>query len=542
MKMRKLFAGIAAAATLLGGMALGATSAQADDAATTAGTAAIKVKNSQEGHTYAAYKFATLTVDTDNEGESVQVGTDAAWEEAVQQAVNVANNAQQPVQTMPAEYAGNPAAYVATKTGTADEAWFRAFAAAMRTQGAANSMVNGNGGDVALNGLGEGWYLVTDTYTKDGWQRTGVNAIVATTLNGLAGDFKVVGDRGTGQGNITAVGEFVAKNENTPTIDEKTVASADPEVSFDGTTVKIGQKLTYTVKATVPETAAGYDSYLYSIQDVASKGLTVDGKSIKVQQADGENVTGYTVTGPTVGQTGETTTIITFANAKNYAGKQLVVTYNATVNDQILDNANKITNTAKASHDGIFDGTGVTKTLYTGNLEFLKYGVDADANKLAGATFNVYAGAKAEGTPLKFSNIATGVNGAYKFDVNGSEAVVSGTDGKVSLNGLAAGKYTFKETGFVAGYAKNIVPEFTIKVTISDNGVVTYNLTEDNNELGLASTASVDKATIIKVKNVKNVTQLPLTGAAGTTLFTVVALLVAGAGVTVAVKSRQRMH
>ena len=61
MKMRKLFAGIAAAATLLGGMALGAVSAQADDAATTADTAAITVKNSQEGHTYAAYKFATLT-------------------------------------------------------------------------------------------------------------------------------------------------------------------------------------------------------------------------------------------------------------------------------------------------------------------------------------------------------------------------------------------------------------------------------------------------------------------------------------------------
>ena len=45
-----------------------------------------------------------------------------------------------------------------------------------------------------------------------------------------------------------------------------------------------------------------------------------------------------------------------------------------------------------------------------------------------------------------------------------------------------------------------------------------------------------------KVKNVKNVTQLPLTGAAGTTLFTVVALLVAGAGVTVALKSRQRVR
>ena len=47
---------------------------------------------------------------------------------------------------------------------------------------------------------------------------------------------------------------------------------------------------------------------------------------------------------------------------------------------------------------------------------------------------------------------------------------------------------------------------------------------------------------IATVKNVKSITQLPLTGAAGTTLFTVVALLVAGAGVTVAVKSRQRTH
>ena len=256
-------------------------------------------------------------------------------------------------------------------------------------------------------------------------------------------------------------------------------------------------------------------------------------------QAEGKDVTGYKVTGPNVDSaTGKTTTIINFADAKAYAGKQLVVTYNATVNDQILDNADKVTNTAKASHDGMFDGAGKTVTLYTGNLEFLKYGVDTDTSKLAGATFNVYAGDKAEGTPLKFSNIATGVNGAYKFDVSGSPAVVSGADGKVVLNGLAAGKYTFKETGFVAGYAKNIVPEFTIEVAIANDGAVTYNLTADNNKLGLAST--VDK--VIKVKNVKNVSQLPLTGAAGTTLFTVVALLVAGTGVTVALKSRQRVR
>lgn len=536
MKMRKLFAGIAAAATLLGGMALGAASAQAADLQTTAGTAAITVNNSQKGHTYKAYKFATLMVDAGDEGKSVQVDTDSAWKTAVGEAVSKAQKSSAAL----AEYDGNPAAYAATKT--ADEVWFRAFAAAMAVpQGmSVNGQVDGNGNDATINNLTEGWYLVTDTYMKNDRQTTGVNAIVATTLNGLARDFKVVGDKGTGQGTISAVGKFVAKNENTPTIESKTVASADPNVSFDEKTVKIGQQLTYTVKAIVPATAAGYDSYRYYIQDVASKGLTIKSESIKVQAGDKFVPNSeYVVTVLPSDQTGETTTTITFANAKAYAGQKLVVTYNATVNDQILDNdVNKVTNTAKASHDGTFGGTGVTKTLYTGNLEFLKYGVDNDENKLAGATFNVYAGAEVEGTPLKFTSTKTGVDGTYKFNADGSADVVSGADGKVVLKGLAAGEYTFKETGFVTGYAKNIVPEFTIKVTIANNGDISYELTDDNNKLGLAST--VDK--VIKVKNVKNVSQLPLTGAAGTTLFTVVALLVAGAGVTVAVKSRQRTH
>lgn len=57
MKVRKLFAGIAAAATLLGGMALGAASAQAADPQT---TPLLQVNNAQEGHMYTPYKFATF--------------------------------------------------------------------------------------------------------------------------------------------------------------------------------------------------------------------------------------------------------------------------------------------------------------------------------------------------------------------------------------------------------------------------------------------------------------------------------------------------
>lgn len=45
MKMRKLFAGLAAAATLLSGMAIGVAAAQADDAPL------LQVNHAQEGHT-----------------------------------------------------------------------------------------------------------------------------------------------------------------------------------------------------------------------------------------------------------------------------------------------------------------------------------------------------------------------------------------------------------------------------------------------------------------------------------------------------------
>ena len=77
MKTRRLCAVIAAAATLLGGMAFGTAGAYA------AGSASIEVRHSQEGHTYSAYKFASLTVD----GDAVQVDTDADWVQAVTEAV-----------------------------------------------------------------------------------------------------------------------------------------------------------------------------------------------------------------------------------------------------------------------------------------------------------------------------------------------------------------------------------------------------------------------------------------------------------------------
>lgn len=523
MKMRKLFAGIAAAATLLGGMALGAASAQADDAAT---TPLLQVNNAQEGHTYTPYRFATF----ENAGNgTVEVSTVEAWKDAVTAAADTANGND----SIPAEYKNNPAAYVATFNAEQ----IREFATELAktnplpTADGAGLTVTakqaGTAQPVAVSG--EGWYLVTDTFTKSGetTATTGTPAVVATTVNGLT-DLTIVADKVTGQGNITTVGQFNAKNENPLTPPAKTAKVGNVDV--DGKTVNVGDTVNFTVSATVPASAANYDVYPFTITDTASKGLKVAAANTFKVQVDGRDVDSslYTVT-----QTGSaavgTTTTITFASAKSLAGKTIVVSYTGTVTkDALTDLGGSVNNKAMITTNGGASGEGTTESKTYG-FQFKKIGVDNDANALAGAQFVVK---KKDGKFLRQDTESKAWSSVD--DQTNATVFTSGADGLVQFKGLAAGDYTVVETNAPNGYAQNF--KVTFDVSIAENGTVTF--TQD--ALKQVTLPTGDQ--IATVKNVKSIAQLPLTGAAGTTLFTVVALLVAGAGVTVAVKSRQRTH
>ena len=521
MKMRKLFAGIAAAATLLGGMALGVSGAQADDAQAT--TPLLQVNNAQEGHTYTPYKFATFA----NAGKgSVEVNTVAAWKTAVAKAADAADN--ETANSIPAEYANNPAAYVATFNAEQ----LRRFAEELAktnplpdADGAGLTVAAGQGGatqPVAVSG--EGWYFVTDTY--DG--KTGTPAVVATTVSGLT-DLKIVADTKTGQGNITTVGQFNAKNENPLTPPTKT--SKVNGVDVNGKTVNVGDTVDFTVSATVPQSAANYDAYPFTITDTASKGLQVAAANTFKVQVDGKDVGANLYT---VEQNGDaangTTTTITFANAKSLAGKTIVVSYTGTVTtDALNDLGGGVSNKATVTTNGGTSGEGKTESKTYG-FQFTKIGVDNDAKALAGAQFVV----KKDGKYLKQA-----ADGAWSLVADQKDATVFTSDktGLVQLKGLAAGTYTVEETVAPNGYAQNFKVTFT--VTIAADGKVTFKQ-DALKQVTPSNNGKVDATAT--VKNVKSITQLPLTGAAGTTLFAVVALLVAGAGVAVALKSRQRMH
>ena len=517
MKMRKLFAGIAAAATLLGGMALGAASAQAADPQT---TPLLQVNNAQEDHMYTPYKFATF----ENAGNgTVEVSTVEAWKDAVTAAADTANGND----SIPAEYKNNPAAYVATFNAEQIRKFAEELAKTnpLPTADGAGLTVTaeqaGTAQPVAVDG--EGWYLVTDIYNG----KAGTPAVVATTVNGLD-NLRIVADAKTGQGGITTVGRFNAKNENPLTPPSKTAKVGDVDVNDK--TVNVGDTVDFTVSAAVPASAANYDVYPFTITDTASKGLKVAETSTFKVQVDGKDVDAALYK---VEQTGSaavgTTTTITFASAKSLAGKTIVVSYTGVVTkDALIGLDGSVDNKAKITTNGGTSGEGKTESKTYG-FQFKKIGVDDDANALAGAQFVVK---KKDGKFLKQDTESKAWSSVD--DQTDATVFTSGADGLVQFKGLAAGDYTVMETNAPNGYAQNF--KVTFDVSIAENGTVTF-----KQDLLHQVTLPTD-GQIATVKNVKSITQLPLTGAAGTTLFTVVALLVAGAGVTVAVKSRQRTH
>lgn len=514
MKLRKLFAGVAAAATLLGGMAFGAATANAADT----DQATITVNNAQAGYTYKGYKFATFdnVQGTAPNATSVEVNTVAAWKDAVYNAADAANGDA----AVPAEYAENPAAYVAT---------FDAATARRFTDELTKRIPAGEQGTAAVNGVitaTEGWFLVTSTA-----KTAGKSALVATQItNGGKTYTKITLNTEDGQHNIETLGQFNAKDENVPTPPTKTA---------DGKgTVNVGDTVNYTITAVVPPAAAGYDTYKYTITDAASKGLNVAEDNanftvvVKKGNTDGTDKTLAKDTDYTLTQNGSasdengTVTTIAFPNVKDYAGKTIQVTYKGVVTSDAVD---QVTNkaTVKNNNDQTGEGTPVVKKL--GKFDFTKIGVDNDANGLAGAEFKVSAdGGK---TFIKFSQDA---NGVYYPDANGNETLTSAdgkgtqkTLGKVAVRGLAEGTYTVQETKAPTGYAENFKVTFT--VTIGTNG--------GEGTLAVDTLHQVN-TTNKTVLNVKSITQLPLTGAAGTMLFTVVAVLLAGVAATVFAKSR----
>lgn len=518
MKMRKLFAGIAAAATLLGGMALGAASAQADGAATTAGsgttvTGSAKFKFTAQdakqltNRELNAYKIADyVQYGTGNDAtygvQTAGTVTDQSGIKAALEAAVAGTNKTVPTDggdLMAWALAEGVLDTTESSKDTATGAWkngaSRKFVETLktRTNMLGDPTVVDLGKNLAKDGLSAtvtlpaGLYLFVDADYSAGTNKDATPSIAILV----------------GSGNVEN-GVLNPLTEATVDIKNQTTAVTKKVNGKDAITASVGQKVTYTITSKVPQNTQYYSDYGYTYTDTPSVGQTVDFDSLKVTVADKALTKDMDYT---VAKNEDGTFTVTISSIqKQTAGALITVTYAAKVTEAGASGSKAVTNAVVLSDNGA-EATDST-TITNSGFSFTK--TDAQGNPLAGATFTIRV---------------PGVDGSF--------TATSDKTGTVTFKGLADGTYEVNETTVPNGFQQSLKAKFNV---IIENGEVKFNGTD---VWGLAPKESSDK---YQVKNVKNVSQLPLTGAAGTTLFTVVALLVAGAGVTVALKSRQRVH
>ena len=318
-------------------------------------------------------------------------------------------------------------------------------------------------------------------------------------------------------------------------IDDLTFGAKREEVSVDKaankTSVTKKEKVTYTITVDIPTYASQAVDKSFYVSDLLPNGLTIDPASIKVQ-IDGTDV-------DTAAYTLDTTAVAEYTfklsvSAEQYTdnwsangGKQLVITYTATLNNNDTTAVNvKQTNTVtfdysnypyvENSHNQKTDTVDVT----TFAIKIDKYVKNDEDAKLANAKFDLYRTAtQAEvnaGSAVKIPH--TTVNGIKLESDLVTDANGTATFAKYEANGTNY-DYYLVETRAPSDY--NILDN-AVKVNFTDTQV--------------EATAGVYT---VKVPNSSGIL-LPITGGTGTVIFTIIGIALMVGAVVLFVVSRKK--
>ena len=262
------------------------------------------------------------------------------------------------------------------------------------------------------------------------------------------------------------------------------------EKTVDKTSTFVGDTLTFTVTVEAKKGAT------VTLTDELSTGLTLNGTAPTVAPG-----TGY-----------EVTTWDTTPSASSYeiafdavdADTTFVVTYTATVNSDALTE-DDVNNTATITWGHQTDTDSTTTPLY--GFEIQKE--DESGTALEGVKFTLKNGDK-------------NYDGETVWTTSKTE-LETDEDGKISVQGIAAGTYVLTETETLDGY--NLLKEDVI-ITVADDGTVTVSNDEE---------VAVAEDGVVTVVNTSG-SILPDTG---TTVFYILgSILVSGAGVVLVSKRR----
>ena len=290
--------------------------------------------------------------------------------------------------------------------------------------------------------------------------------------------------------------------------------------------VEVGKKVNYTITGKVPDTT-GFDEYTYEITDTMSEGLTFNRDSLKVMVGT-VNVTDVadkcTIT---YDEATPNTFKVTIKVMKCKVGDDIVVTYNATVNEKAV--ATVSTNKAVLKYsdnptdkESKAEKPEVVHKVYSAKITIDKYWKEGETeHELAGVGFKLYKkeSAATGGAEITKYYVKDKTTNAVTWDEDITKAteVITDENGAANFTGLANGTYYLVETKTPAGF-NPLTDVETIEINGSEEGT------------GLTKN--------VRVEN-KTGAVLPSTGGMGTTVFYVLgAVLVVGAGVLLVTKKR----
>ena len=550
MKLTKITAMVAAIATAAGLGAVAASSANADVVTDGDKTITLNATSADQltGHTFKVVKVASYDVYGTAPNQSVTLKTEEGLKTDIVDYLKYPGN-------------GDPLAWAQQQDkAKLDQSTASPWLGDGTTRGLADKLASKATTDI------------TPTLSGDNKQAT-----FTLTSPGL---WLIVDQAATGKSSKALpilAGTPLTINNNNKVDSDGRIAMKNQTMSVGKTvtdqTVAAGQDASYKITTTVPN-YVGYKvkGYQFTVSDKFADDAPLSYKAntliVKIGDQALTQGTDYTVTG--FDPTSKTFTIDLSAYIKaqgfgtsapvddskftndKLVGKTVTVEYKATVTGSTGNNGAANTPTIKYPNDPTNNEhkqevPGTPVKVFNFDYTLIKKDKSTGA-ALEGAKFAIK---NADGKYLAYTATADGGKKWSKLDAKPDADATSGVfttgkDGKVKFPALDEGKYTIEEIATPTGYVNvGVSFNFTIKANLTGTGAdqtanPTYTIDTDSassDRWGLVSNGSTAE---VVVENVKNITQLPLTGGAGTVLFTVVAALLISAGVTVGgVKSRK---